>query len=182
MPGFRTHALCPGLSVLFVAGVLAANGTSLTAQTPCAATPGFDQLDFWLGEWDVFVGNQQVGTNRIAKILDGCAVIEEWRSARGGEGRSLFYHLPWSGEWKQVWVTDVATRTGGVKEKTLVETPGDGAVRFQGRIPDAAGHPWYDRTTLTPLPDGTVRQVIEVSQDGETWETTFDAVYRRRGS
>lgn len=78
-------------------------------------------------------------------------------------------------------MTNTATRTAGVKEMSLVEVLDDGALRFQGRIPDAAGELWYDRTTLTPLPDGNVRQVIEVSGDGETWETTFDALYVRRG-
>ena len=39
---------------------------------------------------------------------------------------------------------------------------------------------WTD-VTLTPLPDGTVRQVIERStDDGATWQSSFDAVYRRR--
>lgn len=171
-----------GLPGLFLAGLLAFQVSSVSAQEACADTPGFDRLDFWVGEWDVFVGEQQVGTNRISKLLDGCAVTEEWRSAGGGEGRSLFYFLPWRDEWKQVWVTSTATRTGGVKEKTLVEVLDGGGVRFQGRIPDSAGDLWYDRTTLSTLPDGNVRQLIEVSRDGETWEPTFDAVYRRRGS
>jgi hypothetical protein len=37
-----------------------------------------------------------------------------------------------------------------------------------------------DRTTLTPLGGGEVRQHIEVSSDrGATWRSSFDAVYRR---
>jgi hypothetical protein len=33
--------------------------------------------------------------------------------------------------------------------------------------------------SLTPLPGGTVRQVIEESRDGgATWQVGFDAVYR----
>lgn len=152
----------------------------LTGQTPCAETPGFDRLDFWVGEWDVFAGDQQVGTNRIVKVLNGCAITEEWLGGTGGEGRSLFYMLPWSGEWKQVWVTSTATRTGGVKEKALISVGEDGSVQFQGQIPDAAGDRWYDRTTLTPLANGEVRQVIEISRDGTDWQVTFDAVYRPR--
>jgi hypothetical protein len=35
-----------------------------------------------------------------------------------------------------------------------------------------------DRTTLTPLGNGRVRQVIETSRDGgKTWRVGFDAVY-----
>lgn len=168
------------MAVLLLAG-LGLTEASASAQENCGGAEGFDRLDFWIGQWDVFAGDRQVGRNRIEKILGGCAVSETWSGAGGGEGRSLFYHLPWSGEWKQVWVTDTATRTGGVKEKSLVEILDDGALRFQGRIPDAEGRLWYDRTTLTPLPEGRVRQHLEISSDGETWQTTFDAVYVRAG-
>lgn len=166
-----TRILWLGLAAFLAAPPAAA------AQQPCEELEGFHRLDFWIGEWDVRVGERQVGTNRITKILNGCAVQEEWTGAGGGEGQSLFYYVPSSDEWKQVWVTSTATRTGGVKEKTLVETLDDGSLRFQGRIPDSEGTLWYDRTTLTPLEGGHVRQLIEISQDGEVWETTFDAVY-----
>ena len=44
----------------------------------------------------------------------------------------------------------------------------------------ADGSSYLDRTTLSPLAGGEVRQHIEVSTDrGESWRTTFDAVYRR---
>lgn len=156
--------------------------SAAAAQEPCASTPGYDRLDFWLGEWDVFSGERKVGTNRIGKILDGCAITEEWAGAGGGEGRSLFYFVPTTGEWKQVWVTDTATRTGGVKEKVLIGATDGGGLQFQGRILDGAGEAWYDRTTLTPLPSGDVRQLIEISQDSASWQTIFDAVYRRSGA
>ena len=35
-------------------------------------------------------------------------MLEEWRDAMGGEGRSLFYMEPGTHRWKQVWVTDDA--------------------------------------------------------------------------
>jgi hypothetical protein len=42
-------------------------------------------------------------------------------------------------------------------------------------------HYLQDRTTLTPLPDGRVRQLIETSNDdGRSWETRFEGFYRRR--
>jgi hypothetical protein len=38
-----------------------------------------------------------------------------------------------------------------------------------------------DRTTLIPESGGPVRQTIEISRDsGKTWETVYDAEYRRR--
>jgi len=44
------------------------------------------------------------------------------------------------------------------------------------RLPDVRS--FLDRTTLTPMEEGKVRQVIETSRDeGERWRTGFDAVY-----
>jgi len=173
------------LCLLVVVASLAGWGTAsaqVRSRTPpaCAETPGFHTLDFWLGEWEVYVGEMLVGTNHIEKILDGCALLEHWVDRRGGEGKSLFYFLPTTGEWKQVWVTERATSPGGVKEKRLVETTGGGSVRFLGEIVGRDGLFYLDRTTLTPLEGGRVRQLIEVSGDGgSTWRPTFDGEYRQ---
>jgi hypothetical protein len=147
----------------------------------CSEVEAYQELDFWVGEWDVFSGDQKVGTNVIAKILDGCAVSESWTDSQGNEGKSLFYFNPREATWKQVWVTERATALWGTKEKTLVERFDGGAVRFQGELLTTDGSRILDRTTLTPLEDGSVRQLIEWSKDGgETWSAGFDAVYRRR--
>jgi hypothetical protein len=126
----------------------------------------------------VYVDDTRVGTNRIEKVLDGCAVVERWTGTGGGEGRSLFWYVPATDTWKQVWVTARAAAPGGVKEKALVEDLPDGGLRFQGEIPLPGGGSYLDRTTLTPLAEGRVRQVIETSSDGgRSWETRFDAEY-----
>ncbi len=92
----------------------AAPSRAQQAGPACGDVPGSSALDFWLGEWEVRVDGEVVGENTIAKILDGCAVTEHWRSRAGGEGRSLFYPEPGTGRWKQVWVTGRATAPGGV--------------------------------------------------------------------
>lgn len=169
------HRAAITLSLLLWGCIAAAQG-----QPPkrCADDPVYGLLDFWVGEWLVYSDDEQVGTNRIEKILDGCAVAEYWADVDGNEGRSLFY-VDQDGRWQQVWITPWAANPGGMKEKSLVDQPlPEGAVRFQGsmRHPDAGE--WLDRTTLTPLGDGTVRQLIEISRDrGETWRAAFDAIY-----
>ena len=76
-------------------------------------------------------------------------------------------------------MTDTATALGGLKEKRALPVAG-GGMRFQGELVDG-GRIILDRTTLTPLPDGRVRQVIETSTDGgTTWKVQFDALYERR--
>ncbi len=148
----------------------------------CDGSPPFSRLDFWLGDWDVYSGDTLVGSNRIEKTLRGCAVLEHWTGAGGGRGLSLFY-VDDGGRWRQVWVTENARRPGGIKEKVRQPMEAADAVRFQGEIRLPGGDSYLDRTTLTPLDDGRVRQLIEISRDGgETWETTFDAIYRPAGT
>lgn len=148
----------------------------------CASEPAFAWLDFWVGRWDVYVQETLVGRDDVEKVLDGCAVTESWTSATGQRGFSLFYFRPDQGAWRQVWVTENALGRGGLKEKEQVMRLPDGGVRFQGEVRLATGGAYLDRTTLTPLPDARVRQHIEISTDGgETWQTTFDAVYVPRG-
>lgn len=129
----------------------------------------------------MWADGEQVGTNRIVKVLAECAIEEHWQGSGGGRGQSLFYYTPSDGAWKQVWVTEQATVPGGVKEKAQVDGP-EGSLRFQGTIIRPDGVTYLDRTTLTPDGFGNVRQHIEISTDsGETWRTTFDAEYRPAG-
>lgn len=189
MRGNHWHLRCAAIAGLVgLAAVLSAGTAPVSWQVegvreayPCEGEPGFLRLDFWVGAWDVYVQERKVGTNRIEKILHGCAILEHWASTGGGEGKSLFYYNHVTGKWKQVWVTQTATRPGGLKEKELVEEFEDGGVRFQGEIPLQDGGTMLDRTTLTPLGNGRVRQVIETSRDGgKTWRAGFDAIYVRR--
>ena len=125
-------------------------------------------------------GDTLDGHDRVSRILDGCALTEEWTDADGSHGFSLFYYQPGSVPWRQVWVTERAFEPGGLKEKQLVEQRSDGTIRFQGTIVRPAGTSYLDRTTLTPLPSGEVRQVIDISRDqGGTWQLVYDARYRR---
>jgi hypothetical protein len=149
--------------------------------TSCHDARGYHEMDFWLGEWTVKLGTRVVGTNRIQKMLKGCAIMEHWTGADGTEGKSLFYYDSVADLWKQVWVTDAAYAPGGLAEKVLVERLPGGALRFQGEITNANGETYLDRTTLTPNHDGSVRQWIQISTDGgELWTSTFDARYERK--
>lgn len=149
----------------------------------CDSIDGFHNLDFWLGEWRVESEGQVVGSNRILKVQHGCAIEEHWTDAEGGTGQSLFYYLPAVDEWHQVWVTPHATMAGGIKQKKLIESFDDGGVRFQGTITKADGTTYLDRTTLRPMPDGTVSQHIQLSSDGgETWSEGWLGIYHRTGS
>jgi len=176
----RTALLLPLAAALLAAHrpVPVPVGPAAPPAPACDTIPAYHMLDFWLGEWDVREKDQVVGTNRIEKVAGGCALIENWRDVTGEEGKSLFYYLRGRREWKQVWV-----EPGGVKEKHLVARFPDGSVRFQGDLPRGDGSILLDRTTLTPLGNQMVRQVIEQSADGgRTWAVGFDAIYQHPGT
>lgn len=174
--------LCRSFGIITVAAFTAmAPAEAAPSLDDCRSWPRMHALDFWLGEWSVSAGGQAVGTNHIQTILDGCAIVERWRDAQGGEGQSLFYYDRAADRWKQIWLTDRAFTRGGTKEKTeQVEQTSAEQIVFQGRYPDPeSGATITDRTTLSRRTDGTTRQLIEISTDeGKTWRTAFDAIYR----
>jgi len=139
-------------------------------QSP-AATASHD-LDFWVGNWDVYVGKDLAGTDNVTVSQRGFSVHEYWKSSEGSTGESLFYYLPAQRRWKQVWVTEA-----GVYKEKLSE-PLKNGVRFTGTVYLPNSRTVQDRTTLTKLPKGEVRQLIEWTKDGKTWTVSFDAVYR----
>lgn len=149
-----------------------------TAQAACADTAAGRALDFWLGDWTVHTGEDQVGTNAIQKALDGCAIFEHWENRFGNQGKSLFYFDAVEDTWQQVWVTEDTSRPGGLKLKSMA-AQAEGMVRFEGTLMHPTRGEYLDRTTLTLETDETVRQLIEVSFDGgASWQISFDAVYR----
>jgi hypothetical protein len=181
---FAAACLVTALPTVALRVADASDAASAQTSRSCTSEPRLHALDFWLGRWDVYSGNERDGTNRIVSVLHGCAVEEHWRDVEGSEGQSLFYFDRAGARWKQVWVTEQGLAIGGTKEKseqTDLTTPTQ--LRFQGQYPGRDGALILDRTTLTHNPDDTVRQLIEVSFDhGQTWRATFDAIYRRRGS
>jgi hypothetical protein len=155
---------------------------AVAAEQPCRAAPRGGALDFWLGEWTVTSedGTAQYGGNSIEMAAEGCAVFERWLSASGGEGYSLFAFDARNETWEQTWVTGDTSRPGGLKRKAMIASADGGAV-FEGQIVSASGEIYLDRTTLTPLEDGRVRQLIEISTDGgHSWRSIFDGYYSRR--
>ena len=162
-------------------GLIFGSAHAEPAVMACRDLPNAKALDFWVGDWNVIaVANaRKEGDSRIERVLDGCAIIENWHGVDANDdGKSLFTFDARSQLWDQVWVTQDTSRPGGLKNKHMIGAYGDGGVRFQGTISVRPGTVVLDRTTLTPLKDGRVRQTIEWSKDGGTsWVVGFDAYY-----
>jgi hypothetical protein len=61
-----------------------------TPAPPSCSTPEYRQFDFWLGDWDMTgADGKPAGHNKIAGIVNGCALQENWTSVKGGRATSV---------------------------------------------------------------------------------------------
>jgi hypothetical protein len=95
--------------------------------TPCEHTPENRQFDFWIGEWNVETTNgQPAGTSKVERILNGCALLENWSG--GGDGKSLNIYNANKKQWQQFWVDaagEVHEYAGGlIKWGNEIRRPG----------------------------------------------------------
>jgi hypothetical protein len=160
----------------------------LTAQTgaaqavpvppsPCAG-PRYQGFDFWVGDWDVYPSGSEtlVAHSRIEKLYGGCAIRENWMPVKGAGGGSLNTLDPATGRWHQYWVDSQGSRVefdGG---------PAGGGMILTGfwRGVGGSGKDGLIRMSYMPLGPSSVRQHGELSVDqGLTWTTSFDFIYRR---
>lgn len=141
--------------------------------TPCMYDDRYRTMDFWVGNWNVFVNGRQVGTNTISVVSDGCALLEDWKSGAGNTGMSLNFYDPAVGKWKQTWI--------GQEVSEYVEVShGDSEILLQYDNVDSTGTTVLNRLLLKAQPDGSVRQLFTSSSDeGKSWTTGFDGSYVR---
>lgn len=176
----------PALPALLLGPLLCVIAARAEAQAstpgspPCRASAVSRTLDFWVGDWDVYVGKDLAGRDNVERVLDGCAVTERWDGGAGDQGMSLFDYDARKDLWVQNWITNNSALPGGIKVKVL-RAHAPGTTTFQGEIEGKSGAIYYDRTILTALPGGRVHQEIQVSRDGVTWRTGFDAIYVPHG-
>ena len=147
-------------------------------ERPCAHDPAFRQFDFWVGEWQVkSPEGAAAGTNSITIENGDCWVHEHWVGAMGGNGESFNFYNPTTKKWHQTWVDDqgqVAEFDGELR---------DGAMVMEGYRQGTDGSRIPARLTLTPRPDGSVRQLGENSTDGgKTWSILYDLTYVRKAA
>lgn len=143
--------------------------------TACASDSERHRFDFWLGEWDVTTkGGTKVGSSVIESVSRGCALLENWTSARGGQGKSLNAFNPATRQWQQFWIG----ADGAVAEYRSSSYVGESLI-FS--LDGGAKSDSTFRLTFTPIDSATVRQHSEASGDGgKSWITQYDFYYHRK--
>lgn len=173
---------------LLLVPVFAAFATGLFVQASSAqvdstsprqqcATEEYRQFDFWIGEWEVTnPEGEPGGRSVITKVLNGCAIHEDWHSAASGfAGNSYSIYDAARAVWHQSWVDNSGTLLqldGGLQGGKMV---------LVGDRPTPDGGTVIDRVSWEPIEADRVRQLWESSSDGgQTWTLQFDGLYARR--
>lgn len=154
-----------------------ATGAAFAQELGCRG-PEAARLDFWVGDWElahVQEGKAVTSRNRISKILDGCAILEEFT---GGpetklDGRSLSLYDRATKQWRQVWVDN----TGAWLDFTATSAEGDLAF---ARTTQRDGKPVVQRMVFRDVKADSLKWYWQSSLDGgATWKTLWEIDYRR---
>ena len=162
-------------SALLLLLLAAPAGAAAQPGDPCTG-PEHRQFDFWVGAWRVETPDGDLaGHNTISKILNGCALEENWRGAKGSTGKSFNMFYARDGQWHQSWVDGNGGRldlAGGLDA--------DGRMVLTGTMPGPEGKgDVRHEISWQELGDGTVRQHWRVSRDaGDSWQDAFVGIYR----
>lgn len=142
---------------------------------PCMFSPEHKQFDFWVGEWDVQLGGQQVGSSSIQRILDGCVIFENWQSGLGNTGKSFNFYDPNTSKWQQTYVDN----TGNVLN--FYGEYKDNALRYTAETSAKGVGKTLHKLTFFNQGPQRVRQLWEQStDDGKTWSIVWDGIYIRK--
>jgi tetratricopeptide (TPR) repeat protein len=142
---------------------------------PCMFSPEARQFDFWIGDWDVFVGGNKVGENLVELEVKGCTLVENWKNGSGGLGKSLNVYNASTKKWKQFYVDS----TGSVLE--FEGEFKDKIMSLKGETVGANGAKTLHILDFHDLPDKTVRQHWRQSTDeGKTWNSIWDSIYKKK--
>jgi hypothetical protein len=149
----------------------------IAQQLPPCSSPEYRQFDFWKGTWDVVnPKGDTVGRSRIEQIEGGCAILENYSTARGYSGKSINTFNSETQQWQQFWVDN----RGGVLE--FVGTLAGNELRYTGESKGQSGRLRH-KLTFFHVSRDRVRQLWEQSSDeGRTWVIAFDGMYYRRKS
>jgi len=164
------------LFLLFSIAILL-NKSVYSQEIGCDSLAGFNEFDFWVGEWEIFdiTGATKVGESSIEKMESGCMIMENWVSADKATGTGLNYFNPVTLEWRQVWVSSNRYSidiVGGIRA---------GAMVLEGSIYNFAGAVWDFRGTWTPKEEGSVHQFLEqYNHNSQKWDPWFYGIYKKQ--
>ena len=149
--------------------------TAAAQPAPCSS-PEYRQLDFWVGDWDVYDAKGELqGHNLVQKILGGCALQEYYLDLSGLVASSFSIYDFTRKVWNQTYISTRGTLLpveGYLQGKNMI-------LMGMHVSPDDGRWAWH-RMIWTPKDDGTAYQLWDFSRDGgKTWTVIYEAFLRK---
>ena len=136
-------------------------------------SPESKRFDFWLGDWELsFAGGQS--RNQVAKTLDGCVIVEQFRGAPGTklDGTSVSAYDRAAKRWKQTWVDN----SGGYLDFVGGEDAGDST--FEREF-EKDGKKVRQRMVFRDVKADSLKWLWQRSDDGGgSWKTAWEIDYK----
>ena len=162
-------------AILFAALPAIASAAAPAAPAGSCGDPRYHELDFWIGDWDVFdavTPAKPVANVRVAAVLEGCALREEYRDPSGLKGLSLSSYVASRELWQQTWLTNrgaLLVLEGGLRGEEFVLEGNDIA-------PD--GKARRVRGIWKRVREGVRETAVRSTDGGVTWLPWFDLLFR----
>ena len=170
-PALLTAAV--GLLVPAISAHAAAAGDA-----PVCGSAEYRQLDFWIGDWDVFETDAPTepaqARARIERIAGGCALHELYEQNDGLVGDSILGYGAARRQWQQTWVTNRGSLmliAGAFKGGVLV---------LEGDVHTADGRTLRQRISWERRGDAVREWAVMSADGGKTWSPAFDMLFRKR--
>lgn len=149
--------------------------------TPCLYDDRYKQLDFFVGTWDVYIGDNyedKVAVDTVTKFYGGCSVDEKFKWLGSDYvGESISFYDNAAQRFRMCW----AGKSGDIRNFEAIYTSKDSIVFFAVTNADSKRELMHRKLTITYNPStATLHEFIENSYDlGKTWEPDFDALFKK---
>lgn len=152
-------------------GAFAANNGKCASQVESGA------LDFWVGEWNIGVANENVkAVSRVTRELGDCVVVERWDGGDGHIGENIFGYSADDKSWHGMFADSVGHVHVFVDGRVVAQS-----AEFTGPSRGPQGETVLNRITIRRIgPDHVRQQWVKSSDGGKTWTTVFDGEYTRK--
>lgn len=167
------------LAALIISAISLSYSIAQTTEKPCSS-PEVSQFDFWLGEWNLQWKNSdgkiETGTNIITKVLEGCALEENFSASDNSlKGRSFSAYNTNRKLWQQTWVDNTGAYldfTGGFENGRMI---------LSRKVTTKAGKEITQRMVFYDITANEFYWNWESSDDnGSTWMLLWKIHYIRK--
>jgi hypothetical protein len=173
----RLKACFVSVVVVFATGVNSPANRASSAETvkPSCTAPEYRQFDFWAGDWDVFEMDNPakvVARAQVDRILDGCALHEDYQGTNGAKGESFSMYDASRKVWHQSWVSNRG-------QLVVIEGSNQAsAMVLSGADHSPSGGEKQVRGTWKPVDEGVRETAVTSTDGGKTWTLWFDLMFR----